>query len=218
MKTIVLASRKGGSGKSTLAAHLGVGLHQAGRGPVVLLDLDPQATLAGWWDRREQEYPAFADSTPEGLPARLAALASDGYAWAVVDTPPSVSDINRRAIAAADLVVIPARPSPHDLEALGATIDMCAAAGVPYVFVLNAAKGANGIALQTASALSEHGHVAPVAVVDRVAYAASMIDGRSISEAEPAGKGAAEMVAFRDFVISRFPEFRKVTRKEKARA
>jgi hypothetical protein len=32
----------------------------------------------------------------------------------------------------ADLVVMPVRPSPHDLDAIGASIDIAQAAGVPF--------------------------------------------------------------------------------------
>jgi len=55
MKTIVFASQKGGSGKTTLAAHLAVAAEMAGDGPCVVIDTDPQASLADWWNVRESE-------------------------------------------------------------------------------------------------------------------------------------------------------------------
>ncbi len=69
MRTIVLASQKGGSGKTTLAAHLAVALERAGQGPAVLIDTDPQGSLAAWWNKREATSPAFARSVPGGQPA-----------------------------------------------------------------------------------------------------------------------------------------------------
>jgi chromosome partitioning protein len=44
------------------------------------------------------------------------------------------------------------------------------------------------------AALSEHGKVAPAIVHDRVDYAGSMIDGRTVQEIDPKGRSAAEMI------------------------
>ena len=69
MRVLALASQKGGSGKTTLSGHLAVEAQRAGAGPVVLIDIDPQGSLADWWNEREAEFPAFAQTTV----ARLAA-------------------------------------------------------------------------------------------------------------------------------------------------
>ena len=68
MRVLAVASQKGGSGKTTLAGHLAVQAERAGAGPVALLDLDPQGTLADWSAARGAQPPAFA---PSGT-ARLA--------------------------------------------------------------------------------------------------------------------------------------------------
>src|SRR5450759_675019 len=107
MRTIVLASQKGGSGKTTIAAHLAVALERAGQGPAVLIDTDPQGSLARWWNKRDAPSPAFADATVRQLSEKLAALKADGFAWCVVDTPPADSEQNAKVIAEADLVLIP---------------------------------------------------------------------------------------------------------------
>ena len=60
---MALASQKGGSGKTTLSGHLSVQAQRAGAGPVVLIDIDPQGSLADWWNEREADYPAFAQTT-----------------------------------------------------------------------------------------------------------------------------------------------------------
>ncbi len=57
MKTISLLAQKGGTGKSTLAAHLAVEACRTGPKPVVLLDLDPQASLHRWYMKREAAQP-----------------------------------------------------------------------------------------------------------------------------------------------------------------
>ncbi len=217
MRIIVLASQKGGSGKTTVAAHLAVALERAGQGPAVLIDTDPQGSLSRWWNKREAPSPAFADVSVRQLPEKLAALKSDGFTWCIIDTPPADSIQNSKVIAEADLVLIPTRPSPHDLDALGATLELCQASKRRHVFVVNAAKGNASITVQTVTALSEHGQVAPAVVADRVLFASSMIDGRTVFEVDPSGRGAEEMAALWKFVNSVFMENSKdVKRKEKA--
>ena len=76
MRVLALASQKGGSGKTTLSGHLAVQAQRAGAGPVVLIDIDPQGSLADWWNEREAEYPAFAQTTVARLANDLAILNS----------------------------------------------------------------------------------------------------------------------------------------------
>jgi len=83
MKIIVLASQKGGVGKTTLAAHIAVAAEQSGDGPCVLIDTDPQASLAAWWNGREAQTPAFAPVTLKELSDKLEALGKAGYAYAL---------------------------------------------------------------------------------------------------------------------------------------
>jgi chromosome partitioning protein len=209
LKIIVFASRKGGTGKTTLTGHVAVAVEAAGHGPVVLMDGDPQGSLADWWDAREAMTPAFAACASAELAASCAQLAADGAAWCLIDTPPAAGDATRAAIAVADLVIIPVRPSPHDLRAIGATIDMCRDAGRPFVFVVTQAKPLTAITAQIVAALSEHGQVAPILIGDRVAYASAMADGRTVTELDPRGKPAAEVDALTLFVFSLFTEKRK---------
>ena len=134
-----------------------------------------------------------------------------------LSTPPADGAQNSKVISVADLVLIPTRPSPHDLDALGATLELCQAAARRHVFVVNAAKGNASITVQTVTALSEHGQVAPAIVADRVLFASSMIDGRTVFDVDPAGRAAEEMAGLWKFVNSVFTEKRKdAKRKEKA--
>jgi chromosome partitioning protein len=54
-----------------------------------------------------------------------------------VDTPPAITGAISDVVACADLVVVPTRPSPHDLRAVGATVDIAEQHGKPVVFVIN---------------------------------------------------------------------------------
>lgn len=194
MHTVVITSQKGGSGKTTITAHLAVAAELDGHGPAVVIDTDPQQTLATWWLAREDDTPKLATASLRNLPAKLATLAQLGFRYCFVDTPPALTEQNRQLLRHADLVLIPARPSPADLWALGATLDLVKQAGVSFVFVLTQAKGNARITVQTIAALSEHGQVFQTVIHDRVDYAAAMTDGRSAIELKPRSPAATEAV------------------------
>lgn len=193
MKTVVITSQKGGSGKTTLTAHYAVAVERAGHGPAVIIDTDPQQTLATWWNAREAETPQLAPVALRDLPDKLDALGKAGFAWCFIDTPPALTEQNRQVLKLADLIVIPTRPSPNDLWSLGATLDLVKASGTPSVFVVTQAKANTRIMVQTVAALSQHGQVFESIIHDRVDYAAAMTDGRTAIEINPSGFAAAEM-------------------------
>src|SRR6201995_5973824 len=121
--TIVAASQKGGSGKTTLSGHLAVEASLAGAGPVALIDTDPQGSLAAWWNVRKSDEPRFVKAGMADLGTALEHLEKMGVRMAVIDTPPAITDSISQVVAHADLVVVPTRPRPHDLRAVGATVD-----------------------------------------------------------------------------------------------
>ena len=203
MRVLALASQKGGSGKTTLSGHLAVQAQAAGAGPVVLIDIDPQGSLADWWNEREADTPAFAQTTVARLAADLETLRQQGFKLAVIDTPPAITVAIQSVIQVAELVLVPTRPSPHDLRAVGATVDLCERAGKPLVFVVNAATPKARITSEATVALSQHGTVAPVTLHARTDFAASMIDGRTAMEVDPKGKSAAEVAALWTYVADR---------------
>ena len=199
MKTIVLASQKGGVGKTTLAAHLAVAAETAGDGPVVLLDTDPQGSLSAWWNVRDAQTPTLATATIVELPEKIAALAAAGFKLAVIDTPPAITASITAVIGTADLVLIPTRPSPHDLRAVGQTVELVIGAGKRFAFIISQAKGNAKLTTQAVAALSEHGTVSAAIIADRVDFASSMIDGRTVLESGPKGSSAEEIRALWSF-------------------
>ena len=203
MRVLALASQKGGSGKTTLSGHLAVAAARAGFGPVALIDIDPQGSLTDWWNEREDDAPAFAQTTVPRLVADLDTLRGEGFKLAVIDTPPAITLAIQSVVAVADLVCIPTRPSPHDLRAAGATVELCERAGKPLIFIVNAATPRARITAEAAVALSQHGTVAPVTIHQRTDYAASMIDGRTVLETDPNGKSAAEVGELWRYVADR---------------
>lgn len=203
MRVLALASQKGGSGKTTLSGHLAVQAQLAGAGPVVLIDIDPQGSLADWWNEREADMPAFAQTTVARLAADLEVLRQQGFKLAIIDTPPAITMAIQSVIQVAELIVIPTRPSPHDLRAVGATVDLCERSGKPLLFVVNAATPKARITHEAAIALSQHGTVAPITVHHRTDFAASMIDGRTVMEVDPKGRSAGEIVDLWSYIWDR---------------
>ena len=195
VRVVVFASQKGGSGKTTLSGHIAVEAERTGDGPVALIDTDPQGSLAKWWNCRQASTPAFAHTALEELDACLDHLKSLGFKTIVVDTPPAVTQTIAHVVARADLVVVPTRPSPHDLRAVGPTVDIAESLKKPLVFVVNSATARARITSETAVALSQHGMVAPVTLHHRVDFAASMIDGRTVGDIRPDSKSAREIAA-----------------------
>ena len=203
MRVLAMASQKGGSGKTTLSGHLAVQAQLAGAGPVVLIDIDPQGSLSDWWNERQTEFPAFAQTTVARLAADLEVLRQQGFKLAMIDTPPAITMAIQSVIAVAELIVIPTRPSPHDLRAVGATVDLCERAGKPLLFVVNGATPKAKITSEAAVALSQHGTVAPITVHHRTDFAASMIDGRTVMEVDHNGRSSQEIQALWTYISDR---------------
>ncbi|WP_201865325.1 ParA family protein [Microvirga soli] len=142
MNVLVFASRKGGSGKSTLAAHLGSYMAEHSR-PTLLIDADPQGSLALWHEvRGARNLPLHVGS--KHLGATLANARRDGVEWVLIDTAPIAEGSVAEAIWHADLVVIPMRPGLFDIDAVQATIQVCRDLKKPYAVVINAAPAKNG--------------------------------------------------------------------------
>jgi chromosome partitioning protein len=193
MRVIVLANQKGGAGKTTLSSHLAVEASRMRVGPIALLDTDPQAGLAAWWNARQSPDPAFARMLPKGISATLADLEAKGCAMVFIDTPPALSDSIRQTLVHANLIVVPVQPSPNDLRAVGATVKLVRDARRQMVFVLNRANSRTRLTNDALMSLSQHGTIAPVIVQDRQDFRVAMIDGRTAQELDPSSKSAGEV-------------------------
>lgn len=218
MHVIVAASQKGGAGKTTLAAHLAVTAESAGHGPVILVDTDPQGTLTKWWELRRAESPALTAVDAMGLPGKLEQLRAQGFKLVIVDTPPAITDSIEAVIGCADLVIMPVRPSPADLWAIGATMAMAVDQGRQFAFVVSAATRGASITTQACAALSKHGHVAAV-IHNRVSFAGAFASGQVVGEVEPKGQGATEIADLLAAVLERLhasTPARKPARKARA--
>src|SRR5207253_6421837 len=137
MNVITLASRKGGAGKSTLTAHLAAFAQRQGH-RCLLVDADPQGSLALWHARRPDGQPAL-ESAARGVDRAVAQAMVDGYGWVFIDTAPTMWVVVQEAIRVATMVLIPARPGFFDLAAVRETVRVARERDRPYAVVINAA-------------------------------------------------------------------------------
>ncbi len=194
MQIVAIASQKGGAGKTTLAGHIAVQAERVGAGPVALVDADPQGSLADWWNERAAETPVFVHTTLMRLRGDVERLRDSGIELLIIDTPPAITSTISEVIGVSDLVVIPTRPSPHDLRSVARTVDLAERLDKPVVFVVNGASSRAHITTEAVIALSQHGTLAPSIIHQRSDFASSMIDGRTVMEIPRKSPSANEIV------------------------
>jgi chromosome partitioning protein len=194
MKIIALVTQKGGAGKSTLASSLAVAAHESGE-RVCLIDLDPQATLTTWGRTRGETDILVVPSSAAKLPAVLAALANRSVTLALIDTPGAEGAAAQAAMSAAQLCLIPSRPTAFDLWASENTRKALKEAKGDYVFVLNQCPPAQQSARidEGVAALEAMGGLLSPLVHARVDYQEAARLGWGVTELNPAGAAANEM-------------------------
>lgn len=193
MYIIAFASQKGGTGKTTLAGHIAVQAERVGDGPVALIDTDPQGSLSAWLGERKLDTPVLLRSSEQQLTRTIVKLGTQGTKLLIIDTPPALSATIGHVMRYADLVVIPTRPSPHDLRAIGGTVALAEGLGKPLVFVLNGAAPRARATAEAAIALSQHGPLASTIVHQRVGFATSMIAGTTVMESDGRSRSPNEI-------------------------
>jgi chromosome partitioning protein len=173
---------------------------------VLLIDLDPQGSAAGWWQARAADTPQMDATTPAKLPGLLQAAREGGIDLAVIDTRPSVEADAVQVAALSDFVLIPTRPAILDLRAILATIDIVKGGRLRSAIVLNGCQAPRGAGeasstTEARAALKAFGvAVAPMTIVLRTALAQALVGGLTVIETESDGKGAKEIRALWRFV------------------
>lgn len=193
MKTIAIISQKGGAGKTTLALNLAVAATRSGQ-QCAVIDIDPQASAKCWHDLREDDAPVVVSAQAARLPEILEAARENGAALVIIDTAPHSESAALAAARAADLVLVPCRPSLLDLKAITTTIDLAALAKTPALAVLNTVPARGGLRREAEEVLKGYGaDLAPVTLGHRIAFIHALTDGKSVLEYEAYGKAAEEV-------------------------
>jgi chromosome partitioning protein len=201
MHIIVVASQKGGAGKTTLTRSLAVANQQTA-GATAILDTDPQGSLTSWWNRRESEAPVLVKIDTADLDAGISKLEAAGIEYLFIDTPPSVHPELSNLLARASMAIIPVRPSPDDLDAVGDTLSLVEESGCPFVFVLTQAKPRTRLQMQAVMALAKHGKLAPTIIHDRTDFPTAAITGKTVTEMEQDGPSANEVREVLAYVLT----------------
>jgi chromosome partitioning protein len=200
---VALLNQKGGVGKTTLALHLaGAWARQGCR--VTVIDADPQGSALDWSEQRAKEgcprlfgVLGLARDTLH----REAPEIARGVDHVVIDGPPRIAGLMRSALLAADLVLVPAQPSPFDGWASGEMLNLIREARIfrPELvarFVLNRCAARTIIARETGDALAEHDPpVLAARIGQRVAFADAARTGQLVFEVETGGAAAREITA-----------------------
>jgi len=212
MHTIALLTQKGGAGKTTLAASLAVAAAMAGE-KVIALDLDPQGSLARWGRRREganapntvMVEPLECERLPR-LRAILEGLADVGFTVAVFDTAGADSAAARMVTEAADLCLLPARPTRLDVEATAATFRAVFLAKRKAAFVLNQCPPnyRSTRTSESAQGLMQLGVLAEPMLASRMDFQDAIAAGLGVNEYAPQGRAAQEIGELWNWIAQQF--------------
>lgn len=199
-KVITIAQQKGGAGKSTVAAHLAVAWARS-RKLVAVVDIDPQASLSTWFERRLERFGEdevdieWYDFSGWRTGREVQKVASENDI-VIIDTPPHAETEARIAVRAADLVVIPTQPSPLDVWATLPTVELAAREKSPALLVLNRVPPRANLTAQMITRLGSFPiRVARNTLGNRIAFADSMAGGRTALESRPSSVAAKEVRA-----------------------
>jgi len=202
-KIITIAGQKGGAGKSTIAAHLSVALSQAGN-KILLVDIDPQASLKSWYQIREEKFGKgytgvqFLESSGWRVSSTISSYQGK-VDYIIIDSPPHTELETKNAVRLADLVIIPMQPSPTDLWATSATVAFAETEKKDYRIILNRynpnSKTAKEIIEQINNKLA-------CSLGNRVAFSTCFMHGKCVTETDPMSQAAVEIRNFTDEIIS----------------
>lgn len=202
-KIVTIAQQKGGAGKTTMAAQLAVSFAKTGK-RVGLIDIDPQGSLATWYDVRKalvDEAGAgitFVQASGWRLSTELDRMKRD-VDLILVDSPPHAETDVRIAVRAADLIMVPMQPSPMDLWATQPTLDMAKKEKSVALVVFNRTPPKGKLVDAVRRKIVEADMpVAGTVLGNRVAFAASMMEGKGVAESNPRHTATKEIKALAD--------------------
>lgn len=196
-----VANLKGGVGKSTTTIHLATAAQMAGVSTVII-DIDPdQQAAARWGDSRSAAHPPVLSAVYSRLPQSIAEAERGGAELVLIDTAAFEQKILTAAVRLAHLVLIPCRPTAQDVQYLTATTDIVAAHQKPAAIVLNQVEPRLPETEQARTLITKLGlALSPIYLSKAVAYQRAIAAGLGVTEFEPTGKAAQEILSLLDWM------------------
>ena len=198
MTIIALVGNKGGAGKTTLTVNLASAMSQTVS--TVVVDADPQRSSLQWKAMRD---------APQGLDVldgvddlgQAVDTAREGHTHVMIDCPPSVhAPQTHEALRLCDLALVPVQPSPLDLWA---TVHIEQAVETARednptlraLLIINQLEPRTRLSKLVRQGLAELSMpAADAAIHRRVAYRASVLEGKSVFELGSQGRTAADEI------------------------
>ncbi|SFJ87536.1 ParA family protein [Bradyrhizobium sp. Gha] len=203
MHVVAVVTQKGGSGKSTLSVGLAMAAMQRSE-RVALIEADAQGTISKWRERRENPYPRVERvADPADIELVISRLQGDGIWLAIIDTAATNNVLATRAIACADLCLIPARPSAADIEAAIPTLIAIRRLDRRFAFVLNQTPTRGARLSEAAASLSSLGVLALPFIGQRNDHQDALGAGLGVTEFAPEGKASEEILALWGWISER---------------
>ncbi len=205
---IAFVNQKGGVGKTTLAVNVAGYMARQGL-KVLFIDADPQQSALDWAGARNGECPFSIVGMPRPVIHKELPKLETGYAHVIIDSPPSVHQLTQSIVGASDVVVVPVQPSPYDVwaaEAVLRVIDDASAVLNPQlktVFAINRKIVNTAIGRDIVGALANYGKPVMAAhVCQRVAFAESAAQGKTVFEIDEQSAASHEIIALTNEILN----------------
>ncbi len=196
---VTVAQQKGGAGKTTMALQLAVAWQKQGH-KVALIDIDPQGSAGAWSHMRarvladQYEGPEVVAITGWRMVGELSRLKQYGFDIILIDSPPRAEAEVSIAVRSSDIVVVPLQASPMDLWATKPTLQFCFREKVPALLVMNRINLRTNLAAKMIEEAKLLGaEVSNATIGSRVAFQASLAEGKGVVESHPSSEAAKEI-------------------------